>query len=239
MKVIPAIDVISGKVVRLHKGDYATMKVYSENVVEQAEKFAKAGFNRLHIVDLDGAKSGKFDNLPHIKNSMTSTKCEIQTGGGIRDLQGIETLHKAGVNYFISNSLAVKSPSIWNEAIKIYKEKCILGLDLLDGKIAYSGWEKYATMSIHEFLSPMISLGMDTILSTDIAKDGTLSGPNFDLYIELMQTFPTLKIIASGGVSSLDDLKKLRDLGLWGVVVGKAYYEGRITLNEMISVHDL
>lgn len=237
MKVIPAIDVISGKVVRLHKGDYSTMKIYAQSVVEQAKKFAEAGFNRLHIVDLDGAKSGRFDNLPHIAECIEIIGCEIQTGGGIRDLEGIDVLDGAGLHYFISNSLAVKSPDIWNQAIMKYQRRCILGLDLLNGKIAYSGWEKYSSMSIHEFLLPMISSGMDTILSTDISKDGTLSGPNFDLYSELMKQFPSLKIIASGGVSGVDDLKRLCDLGLWGVVVGKAYYEGKISLDEMMSVH--
>lgn len=237
MKVIPAIDVISGKVVRLHKGDYSTMKIYADSVAEQARKFAEAGFSRIHIVDLDGAKSGKFDNLPHISECIESIDCEIQTGGGIRDLEGIDILENAGLHYFISNSLAVKAPDTWNQAILKYQKRCILGLDLLNGKIAYSGWEKYSSMSIQQFLLPMISAGMDTILSTDISKDGTLSGPNFDLYVELMKQFPSLKIIASGGVSGIDDLKRLKDLGLWGVVVGKAYYEGKLSLEEMLSIH--
>lgn len=237
MKVIPAIDLLDGHVVRLQKGDYATRKIYNENPLEEAEKFKNAGFSHIHIVDLNGAKTGQFENLPVIKEIIRKTGLSVQTGGGVRSTDDIERLLDAGLNGVICSSMAVKKPSEWIRAIQLHPSEMILGLDLKEGKMAYGGWLKTSDQSIEEFLNPMMDAGLQTVLSTDISRDGMLSGPNIEMYQDLQDRFPGLNWIASGGVSVTKDLEQLLDIEIYGVVVGRAYYEGKITLDELILHH--
>lgn len=236
MKIIPAIDLLDGQVVRLQKGDYQKKTVYNDNPIEEAVKFKEAGFSHIHVVDLNGAKSGEFENLPIIKQIIDEVGLSVQTGGGVRSQTDIKQLLDAGLSGIICSSMTVKKPNEWIQSIKDYPEKMILGLDLKDGKMAYSGWLETSDQSIAEFLKPMLDAGLQTVLSTDIARDGMLSGPNVEMYRELQDEFPELNWIASGGVSKIEDLEELQDLDIFGVVVGKAYYEGRISLEELSAI---
>ena len=237
MKIIPAIDLLDGQVVRLRKGDYATRKIYNENPLEEAEKFKEAGFSHIHIVDLNGAKTGEFENLPIIKEIIKKTGLAVQTGGGVRSKDDIEKLLESGLKGVICSSMAVKKPDEWIESIRKNPEKMILGLDLKEGKMAYGGWLETSDQSIEEFLAPMMDAGLQTVLSTDISRDGMLSGPNIEMYQDLQSRFSHLDWIASGGVSSKADLKKLEEIEVYGVVVGRAYYEGKISLEELAAIH--
>lgn len=236
MKIIPAIDLLDGQAVRLQKGDYAKKTVYNTNPIEEAAKFRAAGFTHIHIVDLNGAKSGKFENLPIIKRIISELGLSVQTGGGVRSGDDIRLLLDAGLNGIICSSMAVKKPGEWLDAVGNQPENMILGLDLKDGKMAYGGWLETSDTPIEEFLNPMIEAGLQTVLSTDIARDGMLSGPNVEMYTDLQKRFPRLNWIASGGVSSIKDLQRLKEKELYSVVVGKAYYEGRISLDEMAEI---
>lgn len=237
MKIIPAIDLLDGQAVRLQKGDYSKKTIYNHNPLEEARKFKDAGFTHIHVVDLNGAKSGRFENLPIIRAMIDELGLSVQTGGGVRKAEDIELLIENGVSGVICSSMAVKNSADWLKAIKTYPDKMILGLDLKDGKMAYGGWLETSDAPIELFLKPMISAGLRTVLSTDIARDGMLSGPNVEMYQLLQQSFPNLNWIASGGVSSLKDLVDLKNQKLFGVVVGKAYYEGNIQLSEMAVLH--
>ncbi|NBC02337.1 MAG: 1-(5-phosphoribosyl)-5-[(5-phosphoribosylamino)methylideneamino]imidazole-4-carboxamide isomerase [Bacteroidetes bacterium] len=236
MKVIPAIDLLDGQVVRLQKGDYQKKTVYNDNPVEEAAKFKEAGFSHIHVVDLNGAKSGKFENLLIIKRIINDLELSVQTGGGVRSQEDIELLLDAGLSGIICSSMTVKKPTEWLQAVKNHPEEMILGLDLKDGKMAYGGWLETSDQSIHEFLKPMMDAGLKTVLSTDISRDGMLSGPNVEMYRSLQNEFPELNWIASGGVSKTDDLKELISLDIYGVVVGKAYYEEKISLEELSAI---
>jgi phosphoribosylformimino-5-aminoimidazole carboxamide ribotide isomerase len=236
MKIIPAIDLLDGQVVRLQKGDYAKKTIYNHLPIDEAAKFREAGFSHIHIVDLNGAKSGQFENLPIIKTIIKELGLSVQTGGGVRSRKDIDLLLNAGLKGVICSSMAVKKPGEWIDAIKDHPDEMILGLDLKDGKMAYGGWLETSDEPIEEFLNPMIDAGLKTVLSTDIARDGMLSGPNVEMYNDLQKRFPDLNWIASGGVSNLQDLVSLQSHGLYGVVVGKAYYEGHIRLDEMATL---
>lgn len=233
MRIIPAIDLLDGQAVRLQKGDYAKKTIYNHNPVEEAQKFKTAGFDHIHVVDLNGAKSGSFENLPIIKTIISELGLSVQTGGGVRSRKDIDLLLDAGLNGVICSSMAVKKPDEWLKAVEEFPDQMILGLDLKDGKMAYGGWLKTSDAPIEEFINPMIDAGLKTVLSTDIARDGMLSGPNVEMYTDLQERFPQLNWIASGGVSNLQDLVELQNHNLYGVVVGKAYYEGNIRLDEM------
>lgn len=236
MQVIPAIDLLNGQCVRLHKGSYEEVTVYHESPLEQARLFKEAGFDHIHIVDLNGAKEGRFVNLPHIKEIITELGISVQTGGGIRTFGDAEFLINEGLSKVICSSMAIKNEPDWLRLLEQYPEQTILGMDLKDGKIAYAGWLETASESVDSFVSRMLNKGLSEILCTDISKDGTLAGPNQALYEELKTSFPEIRLIASGGVSSLEDLQKLDAAGIDSVVVGKAYYENRITLEEMKAV---
>ena len=233
MNIIPAIDLLDGQVVRLQKGDYAKKTVYNHNPLQEAEKFRAAGFDHIHVVDLNGAKSGIFENLPIIRSIIDSVGLSVQAGGGVRSREDIGLLLDAGLSGVICSSMAVKKPDEWVKAVEDHPEQMILGLDLKDGKMAYGGWLETSDAPIEEFLDPMIDAGLKTVLSTDISRDGMLSGPNVEMYRDLQDRFPELNWIASGGVSNLQDLIELQNNNLYGVVVGKAYYEGNIRLDEM------
>lgn len=236
MNIIPAIDLLDGQVVRLKKGDYSQKTVYNQNALDEASKFKSAGFSHIHVVDLNGAKSGRFENLPIIRTIIDDLGLSVQTGGGVRSRKDIDLLLEAGLSGVICSSMAVKKPDEWIEAISDHPDKMILGLDLKDGKMAYGGWLETSDEPIEHFLNPMIEAGLKTVLSTDISRDGMLSGPNIDMYKDLQERFPALNWIASGGVSNLEDLVNLKNAGSYGVVVGKAYYEGHIRLDEMMNL---
>lgn len=233
MKIIPAIDLLDGEVVRLHKGDYDSKTVYGNDPFEQAALFSEAGFDRIHIVDLNGARDGEFRNLSHTVRIVTELDLTVQTGGGVRSLDDITKLLDSGISRVICSSMAVRKPDQWIEALRRYPDRCILGLDLKEGKLSYGGWTRTDERSLETVLAPMLEAGLREVLSTDISRDGTLGGPNIELYGELLAKYPELSWIASGGVSSIEDLHRLQSAGVTGVVVGKAYYEGRVTLKEL------
>lgn len=237
MKIVPAIDLLDGQVVRLQKGDYSKKTIYNHDPLQEAAKFKDAGFTHIHVVDLNGAKSGRFENLPSIKSMINDLGLSVQTGGGVRKRADIDLLLDAGLNGVICSSMAVKKPKEWLAAVREYPDKMILGLDLKDGKMAYGGWLETSDEPIESFLEPMIETGLKTVLSTDIARDGMLSGPNIAMYADLQERFPRLNWIASGGVSSVDDLSQLRKKKLFAVVVGKAYYEDKISLQQLSHFH--
>lgn len=236
MHIIPAIDLLNGQCVRLHKGAYDEVTVYNHSPLGQAGDFKNAGFSHIHIVDLNGAKEGHFVNLPHIKQVINELGVSVQTGGGVRTFDDAEYLFEAGISKVICSSMAIKNEKDWLKLLEKYPTQTILGMDLKEGKIAYGGWIETASESVDSFLTRMIEYGLKEVLCTDISKDGTLAGPNFELYSNLKAKFPSLRLIASGGVSSLEDLQKLDKEAIDAVVVGKAYYERRITLEQM---HDL
>ena len=238
MKVIPAIDLLDGQVIRLHKGKYEEATVYDTDPVNTAKKFKKAGFNHIHIVDLNGAREGKFVNLPHIQSIIDALGISVQTGGGIRTFEDVELLLSAGLSKIICSSMAIKNEKDWIKSLKKFPDQMILGMDLKDGKIAYSGWLETAEEDTFNFLSRMIKQGLKEVLCTDISKDGTLSGPNFDLYNSLKKAFPEITLIASGGVSNQQDLIQLSNADIDAVVVGKAFYENHITLEQMKSLSE-
>ncbi len=237
MRIIPAIDLLDGQAVRLEKGDYNKRTIYHTNPLDVATEFKTAGFTHIHVVDLNGAKSGNFENLPIIRSMIDNVGLSIQTGGGVRTLKDIELLIDAGLNGVICSSMAVKNHDEWIESISKFGDRMILGLDLKEGKMAFGGWLETTDTPIERFLEPMIEAGLNRVLSTDISRDGMLTGPNFQMYQNLQNRFPGLKWIASGGVSNLQDLVTLQNHQLYGVVVGKAYYEGRIQLSEMAHLH--
>ncbi len=237
MKVIPAIDLLNGQVVRLHKGSYQEVTIYNSNPLDTVSDLNDAGFNHIHIVDLNGAREGKFINLPYIKKAIQEFNISVQTGGGVRSFDDVERLIENGISGVICSSMAIKNESEWIKSLKKYPKEMILGMDLKDGKIAYSGWLETAEEDTHDFLKRMIEEGLQTVLCTDISKDGTLSGPNVELYRSLKSKFPEINLIASGGVSNFQDLLDLREANADGVVVGKAYYENHLTLEQMKSLN--
>lgn len=236
--IIPAIDLLDGKVVRLHKGKYDEVTVYSNDLLPIARAFKELGFEHIHIVDLNGAKEGRFINLDRIKEVKKKLNISVQTGGGVRSLADIDHLMDAGIDKVICTSMAVKNEKDWFYALKKYGgDCCILGLDLKDGQVAFSGWLETVEESTSTFLKRHIEQGVTTVLSTDISKDGTLSGPNVDLYKDLKANFTDLKLIASGGVANKSDIEALAKLDIYGCVVGKAYYEQKISPEELKKLH--
>lgn len=237
MIVIPAVDLLDGQVVRLQKGDYEQVTIYNEDPLEEARKFKEAGFSHIHIVDLNGAREGKFVNLNHIQTIMERLELSVQTGGGIRSYNDAAMLLDHGVSNVICSSMAVNNRDEWLKVLDHYGEQAILGMDLKDGKMAYGGWLKTLDESLDDFLQPMIERGLSTVLCTDISRDGTLEGANTELYKSLQRQYEGLNFIASGGVSGLEDLQTLSSEQLFGVVVGRAYYEKRISLDQMLQYH--
>jgi|SRR5699024_8662005 len=238
MRIIPAIDLLNGQVVRLQKGSYQDVTVYNENPLHEANKFYEAGFKHIHIVDLNGAKAGEFVNLKHIQRIISELDISVQIGGGIRSYNDATQLFEHGISNIICSSMAVKNQDDWLDLLEDYGNQSILGMDLKDGKVAYGGWTQTLDQSLDAFLKPMIQRGLSTILCTDISRDGTLKGTNVELYQSLQRQYPDINFIASGGVASTDDFKKLSDADLYAVVVGRAYYEQKISLSEMQRFHE-
>ncbi|MBQ2968202.1 MAG: 1-(5-phosphoribosyl)-5-[Clostridia bacterium] len=235
MFIYPAIDLYEGKAVRLLKGEYDKMTVYSENPVEIAKDFESKGASFLHLVDLEGAKTGGTPNLETIKYIKENTNLFTEVGGGIRSMQVVDTYIEAGVNRVILGTAAVSDPAFLEEAVKKHGEKIAVGVDVKDGFVAIKGWTEKSQYSCMEFCEKMQNLGVKTIICTDVSKDGAMQGTNHDLYRELQQKFD-IDIIASGGVSSIEDVEKLAKIDMYGAIIGKAYYTGAIDLKQAIEV---
>jgi phosphoribosylformimino-5-aminoimidazole carboxamide ribotide isomerase len=237
MIIIPAIDLIDGKCVRLTKGEYDTKKVYSDNPLEMAKRFEESGFQRLHLVDLDGAKAGKVVNLSVLHRICSNTSLKVDFGGGIKSDEDLEKVMNAGADQVTIGSLAVKAPEKVMEWITEYgAEQIILGADVKERMIAVSGWLETSNLDLFDFIDSYYQLGIRHVLCTDISKDGMLQGPAFDLYTEMIKKYSDLQLIASGGVSGIEDVKQLKANGIPSVVIGKAIYEGRIDLNELAKL---
>ena len=235
MLIFPAIDLYEGKAVRLYKGDYAQMTVYNENPLEVARAFEAAGATHLHIVDLEGAKSGTTPNIDTVTllTQNTSLFCEI--GGGIRSMEVVDRYIAAGIDRVILGTAAVKDPEFLAAAVAKYGEKVAVGVDIKDGEVAIHGWTEKSGIDAFEFCEKMQSMGVKTLICTDISKDGAMQGTNHALYQELARRC-NMQIVASGGVSSMEDVKKLREKDLYGAIIGKAWYTGAIDLKEAIEV---
>lgn len=234
MRIIPAIDIIEGKCVRLSKGDYDTKKIYNEDPLEVAKQFEEAGLQYLHLVDLDGAKAKHIVNWKVLEKLATKTKLKIDFGGGIKSDEDLRVAFESGAKQITGGSIAVKEPVKFTSWITAYGAgKIILGADAMDGKIAVSGWQEESDLEIESFIEDYATKGIEYVISTDISKDGMLEGPSFELYQSILKKLPNLKLIASGGVSNMDDLVKLKEQGLEGAIVGKAIYENRVTLKEL------
>lgn len=235
MKIFPAIDLYDKKAVRLLKGDYNAMTVYSENPLEIAHEFEAKGAKYIHLVDLEGAKDGTTPNIDVVEKIASETNLFVEIGGGIRSLDTIKRYFEAGVDRVILGTAAVNDEALLKEAISLYKEKIAVGADVKDGYIAIKGWLEKSTYTLDEFFSRMQSLGVKTIICTDISKDGAMKGTNLEMYDSLSKKYST-DIIASGGVSTISDIVSLRNLNVSGAIIGKAYYTGAIDLQEALEV---
>ncbi len=234
IELIPAIDIIDGKCVRLSQGDYHTKKVYNENPLEVAKEFEAYGIHRLHVVDLDGAASQHVVNYRTLEQIASRTSLIIDFGGGIKTSGDIEIAFDSGAEMVTLGSVAVKSPELFDEWLRQYGSgKVILGADVKDNRIAINGWKEESPIELMPFLNDYIKKGVTKVLCTDINRDGMLEGPALTLYQNIMKAHPKLHLIASGGISSLDDILKLDEAGIPAVVFGKALYEGRISLKDL------
>lgn len=234
MNVFPAIDIVQGKAVRLFKGDYAQMTVYSETPMDVVRDFERAGAKFLHIVDLEGAKSGDTNNYETISNIIKSTPLFVEVGGGIRSMDVIEKYLSAGAGRVILGTVAVTDERFLRDAVEKYGDKIAVGVDIKDGFVAIKGWTEKSEYSAFDFCEKLQSLGVKTVICTDVSKDGAMQGTNRELYSQLSQKF-TLDFIASGGVSSVEDIIALKEKGLYGAIIGKAYYTCAIDLRRAIE----
>jgi phosphoribosylformimino-5-aminoimidazole carboxamide ribotide isomerase len=234
IELIPAIDIIGGQCVRLTKGDYDQKTVYRDSPVLTASEFEQLGFKRLHVVDLDGAKSKHIVNSEVLRNITTETSLVVDFGGGIKTDDDIEQAFSNGAAMVTVGSIAVTEPDLFEKWLDKYgPERMILGADVRNGKISINGWKEDSKEDLLPFLKKYIAMGVKNVLCTEISKDGTLQGPAIELYQKVMQAYPTIHLIASGGVSSIDDIKALEAAGIPAVVFGKAIYEGKINLKEL------
>lgn len=237
MYIIPAIDLIDGKAVRLTQGDYNQKKEYNARPLEVALQFEGAGLTRLHLVDLDGAKEKRVINWKVLELITSKTSLHVDFGGGVQSDEDLRVVFECGAKQVTGGSIAVKDPDQMERWLsRLGSEKLILGADAKNEKIAVSGWEEGTDVWIYDFLQKWIEKGIKYVISTDVAKDGLLQGPSFDLYRNMQDQFPNLNIIASGGVSNMADIETLADMNVFGVIVGKAIYEGRVTLKELQQI---
>ena len=234
MKIFPAIDLYDGKAVRLYKGDYNQMTVYSENPIEIACDFENKGAKYIHMVDLEGAKDGTTPNLNIVKQIANETSLFTEIGGGIRTMDTVKAYLENGVDRVILGTAAVNDEAFLLEAVKCYGNRIAVGVDVKDGFVAIKGWLEKSEYSCFEFCEKMQKIGIKTIICTDISKDGAMQGTNRELYKELSQKF-SIDITASGGVSTIDDIKALRQMDIYGAIIGKAYYIGAIDLKEALE----
>lgn len=234
MRIIPAIDIIDGACVRLSKGDYATKKVYNENPLEVAKQFEAHGITHLHLVDLDGAKSKHIVNHKILEQIASQTSLKVDFGGGLKTDDDLRIAFESGASQITGGSIAVKNPDTFKSWLsKFGKDKIILGADAHHRKIAISGWLEESDDDVVEFINSYNKEGVSYVICTDISKDGMLEGPSFDLYDEILKSTPDLKLIASGGISTFDELPKLAAMGCEGTIIGKAIYENRISLKQL------
>jgi phosphoribosylformimino-5-aminoimidazole carboxamide ribotide isomerase len=237
MHIIPAIDLIDGKAVRLTQGDYRQKKEYNARPLEVAQQFEDAGLTRLHLVDLDGAREKRVINWKVLELIASKTSLHVDFGGGVQSDDDLRMVFECGAKQVTGGSIAIKQPDVMERWLSQFgPEKIILGADAKNEKIAVSGWEEGTDVWIYDFLEKWVDTGVRYIISTDVAKDGLLQGPSFDLYRNLQDRFPDLNIIASGGVSNMSDIEMLADMNIYGVIVGKAIYEGRVTLKELYAI---
>ena len=237
MRIIPAIDIIEGKCVRLSKGDYSTKKIYSEDPLDMAKRFEDHGIKYLHLVDLDGAKSKHIVNHKVLENIATNTSLQIDFGGGLKTDDDLRIAFESGAKQITGGSIAVKNPETFTSWINTYgADKIILGADAMDEKIAVSGWLEESDKALIPFINEYQNKGISYVICTDISKDGMLEGPSFKLYKRILnETENDLKLIASGGISTFDELPKLAEIGCEGTIIGKAIYENRISLKQLES----
>ena len=236
MNIFPAIDIIGGKAVRLVRGDYDQMTVYDHDPVSVARRFAAAGAKYLHAVDLEGARDGNTPNIETVKALVRDGGLLLEIGGGIRSMETVKTYMDAGVWRVIIGTAAVTDPDFLDAAIAAYGERVAVGVDIRDGKVAIKGWTEVSALDCFDFCRTLVEKGVSTVICTDISKDGLLGGTNLVLYSEMVKAFPSLNITASGGVSSLDDVKKLSEMDLYGAILGKALYTGNIDLSEALKI---
>jgi phosphoribosylformimino-5-aminoimidazole carboxamide ribotide isomerase len=234
MQIIPAIDIIEGKCVRLTHGDYNQKKIYNEVPLEVARRFEDAGLQRLHLVDLDGAKAGSVKNWKVLETLASKTSLIIDFGGGIKTEKNVQIVFECGSAFATVGSIAVKDPELFNNWLhKFGAQKFLLGADVRDEKLTISGWTEKTDIWIYDFIQDYIEHGVQQIFCTDVSKDGALEGPSFELYKNVIAKFPKLHFIASGGVSNIEDVYGLQDIGCSGVIIGKAIYENRISLEDL------
>ena len=235
MKIFPAIDLIGAQAVRLVKGDYNQKTVYNSDPIEVAKSFYSKGAEYLHLVDLDGAKSGNTDNFEVIRQIVNKSGLKVEVGSGIRNMQTVEKYLSAGVFRVIIGTAAITDPDFLDEALEKYGEKIAVGVDIKDGFVATHGWTEVSDVSCEEFVQKMQQKGVKTIICTDISKDGMMSGTNIELYRSLSERF-SIDITASGGVSTLEDVETLNDMNMYGAILGKALYTGAIDLEKAIEI---
>lgn len=235
MIIFPAIDLFEGKAVRLFKGDYNQMTVYDENPVNTALKFKEAGATHIHMVDLEGAKHGTTPNIGVVEKCVKETGLFVEIGGGIRNMETVDKYISIGVSRVILGTAAVTDPFFAAEAVKKYGDKIAVGIDIKNGYVAIRGWLEKSEYTPDEFCMKMQNIGISTMITTDISRDGAMRGANLEMYREMSKKY-NMNIIASGGVSSMDDIRALADMSLYGAIVGKAYYTGAIDLKEAIAL---
>ena len=235
MKIFPAIDLYDKKAVRLLHGDYKQMTVYSDDVLSVARDFEKKGARFIHMVDLEGARDGTTPNLCVVERVAEETSLFVEIGGGIRNMETVRRYFDAGVSRVILGTAAVNDQELLSEALSAYGEKIAVGADVKDGYIAIKGWLESSKYSLEDFMKKMQDMGVRTVICTDISKDGAMKGANLELYSELSRKYQ-LDIVASGGVSSIEDVRALAKMGLYGAIIGKAYYTGAIDISEAIEV---
>ncbi len=233
MRIIPAIDIIDGKCVRLTEGDYSTQKIYNANPLEIALEFEDNGLQYLHLVDLDGARTGSIVNWKVLETIANKTNLIIDFGGGLKSDKDLEIAFNCGAKKITGGSIAVKDPELFIQWIKKYPDQIVLGADVKNKMVAVSGWTEQSVMNIDALMEKYLPLGITEVICTDISKDGKLEGLNFDLYAEIMEKNPSLQLIASGGVAGMNDVEKCAEQKLAGVIIGKAIYEGKISLKEL------
>ncbi len=234
MRIIPAIDIIDGKCVRLSKGDYSTKKIYNENPLEVAKEFEASGIQYVHLVDLDGPKASHIVNYKVLEQIATRTNLSIDFGGGLKTDEDLNIAFESGAHQITGGSIAIKNPAMFKKWIATHgPKKIILGADANNEKVAISGWQEESKEELLPFIEKYMTEGVKYVICTDIAKDGMLQGPSFDLYKKILDQCSDIKLIASGGISTFDELPKLAELGCEGTIIGKAIYENRISLKQL------